>query len=230
MNLPIPNNSLDYIIDKELNNEIGYDFSHVVFAIAQHSGVPTRLLDFTYNPLVAAYFAADVTQLYDRLELSGGYKARFFDDCFKKINDPDAVTETFYDYMYKIIERLEELPKHIAVWAIRYNDLREKTTIRLVEHPYAEILNLRLQKGVFLCGAKSYETEDNPRQSLDVELAKLVESKGIYKFTLPFSQRTELLNLLAKKRISSSYLTPSYERVGKVVLKAVENAHKKDKQ
>lgn len=31
------------------------------FAIAQHHGVPTRLLDFTYNPFVAAYFAA-----YDR--------------------------------------------------------------------------------------------------------------------------------------------------------------------
>lgn len=31
-------------------------------AIAQHHGVPTRLLDFSYDPLIAAYFAAENPQ------------------------------------------------------------------------------------------------------------------------------------------------------------------------
>jgi hypothetical protein len=36
----------------------GYDAA-VLFAIAQHHGVPTALLDWTWNPMIAAYFAAE---------------------------------------------------------------------------------------------------------------------------------------------------------------------------
>ena len=250
MNLPIPNNSLGYVtnvkkghttkrevINKKLSNEVEYDFSHVVFAIAQHSGIPTRLLDFTHNPLVAAYFAADFTQLDEKLGLSIENKAEYFDKCLEitrdnKEDEGTLILRTIQDYRceYKAnIDKLPqgELPKDIAVWAIRHNDLR-KITLHLLSHPYTEILNLRLQKGVFLCDTEYYEREGKPWRPFDAELAKLVETKSVYKLTLPSSQRQALLDLLKKKRISSLYLKPTYEALAEVVLEMTKKSNKEN--
>jgi hypothetical protein len=77
--LPIPSEAYTYIMNPELRlkdntNEELYRMwppieMHEAIALAQHHGVPTRMLDFTFNPYIAAFFAA--SQALEHIEGSG---------------------------------------------------------------------------------------------------------------------------------------------------------------
>lgn len=240
--LPIPSNSLDYMShttkdssgatkrylqyksrsERKQDRSQSYDFSHVVFAIAQHSGIPTRLLDFTYDPLVAAYFAAEWEGLLDSLELSSQHLGDYFKNMFHKSrNSLDEAMMAWDEHSTKVRTKLAELPAELpgkmAVWAISASGL-DDTTLRILDHPYSEILNLSVQKGIFLCETENYEVRGESWRSFNDKLSQLVESGEIYKLTLPCTERGNLLNLLRKKRISDVYLKPTYDSVAKAVV------------
>ena len=108
------------------------------------------------------------------------------------------------------------LPEEVVVWAVQAQDVGDYTTIKLLEHSFTEILPLRMQMGVFLCDTEFTEQDvqqGNDWQSFDSKLAGLVETRGIFKLTMPYSQVDALRDLLTYHRLSPAVVTPSYEAV-----------------
>lgn len=148
----------------------------VYFALAQHHGIPTRLLDFTFRPMAAAFFAAH---------------------CERK---------------------LETEPSHIAVWAINERRIY-LTRLCIVAHRRSQAGFLYSQDGVFLHDDSANERymSTGEWQPFEKELLKISTEGAVYKLTLPFSKKEELLYLLRRKRVTKSFLMPSFDNVAEDV-------------
>ena len=163
-----------------------------IMALAQHFGLPTRLLDWTYHPLVAAYFAA-----------------------VGALRQPS----------------IKQDPK-LFVWALSRAAHTVENLFRgsFVPDPSVEIVtaaasaneNLRAQQGVFtLARQKSTDLKQQvARTPLDVLVATawpLVSLNPtfpvLHAFTLPVSEASRLLWMLAREGISAGSVYPSFTGV-----------------
>jgi len=192
---------LETIKSKDLLVERGYDswsptkLALSLSALAQHYGIPTRLLDWTRQSYIAAFFAAENAL---------------------KINKPDPSSL-------------------LVVWAFlfplfgKHDDISKDTDpVHVVTAPSATNPNLKAQQGVFTLLNRFYtkeaEGEYPPMDSLLEGLAnkadpehsdadKLIIGLKLRKFTLPISEASKLLNLLAKLDITPSVIYPGYHSI-----------------
>lgn len=97
-----------------------------LIALTQHYRVPTRLLDWTRKPLIAAYFAAsDCAELRDKAQRQQATKSA------ARSADPEA--------------------ESLAIWALDrdFVQSQEAPDLHLVSAPRADNPNLHLQSGLF---------------------------------------------------------------------------------
>ena len=172
-----------------------------LIALAQHHGVPTRFLDWTHSPWVAAYFAAASAL---RCDNKPSEKRRIIVWAFNSTWRDAPLTDD------EETEGKNEAPAGI---------------VELVTTPYGGNRNLAAQRGVHLL----YRLSEAPQASAIVRRdpfdhalqrvhASVVDyTKALYKFALDTSEAGQLLRLLAKHGATGATMFPGFDGVARAM-------------
>jgi hypothetical protein len=166
---------------------------HFLLALARHYELPVRFLDWTWNPRVAAYFAA--SRAHARL----------------RTEDKATVDDLLAVYALSITAcDVETLRNHSPV-------ALPGGRIEVVTAPAAGNENLRAQEGVFTHLVPPLgEAKPIPSMSVDGYVGALA-CEGLqpllHAFTLPAGHASHLLYLLSADGVSASSVWPGYRGV-----------------
>jgi hypothetical protein len=164
-----------------------------LLGLAQHHGLPTRLLDWTWSPYVAAYFAAQDALALRRENSSAAT------DRLKVTAWSPAVLETPYNL------------------GVKYTGHE----LQMVTAPTAQNSNLRAQRGLFILARPTPQVLDErfvatsfenvlQRAQPGMENASMLVFKN---FSLPHQEAESLLYLLEQEGVCTATMYPNYEGV-----------------
>ena len=189
------------------NSKSGYTHNYTnLFALMQHYGSRTPLLDWTFDPLVAVYFAAisAVRYVVETHKQLLGYQKEF------GINDI-----TIKCHMDKI------LSSSLSIWALKRNNREINKEMYMILPGYRNNYNLSAQKGIFTFVEPENNTDGINTRTIDEIFKKSVNSinpeSELIQFNIKYNHLQEILQYLFKNGINANKLFPGYTGAVKTI-------------
>jgi len=177
-----------------------------MIGLAQHYGLPTRLLDWSRDALTAAYFAA--TGALRRVQRGESMHAA----------ENRLAVWIFNAELLDFIQRM----------TLPHSKKLPNIPVSFVTAPAASNPNLRAQQGVFTVWRPQMtdrEHQQVDRRPLNELIDECLERDGVelpslslfYKVTLPLAEAPTLLHLLLRTGVTAARLFPGYEGAAEAV-------------
>lgn len=196
-------------------------------SLMQHHGAPTRLLDWTFSPYIAIFFALNEVEI-DIHSTERQYCALYAFNYYpisKKLSKDDTYKHLFQDnFLYKNIvsKTMPELEN--AFLSGGFNDSIPRTILPLI--PFNSHTRLRIQQGLFLCPTH-FPFEDtllSTLKDIDYPIENIIR-----KYLIPVELKPQIIIELNHMNINDATLFPDIEGYSRFLKKNYSLGNEEDK-